>query len=528
MKYALAGLLLPAMLAACTSRFDDVNDHPTRPGLNDISPWEIAVVIPEMTALLHSSQENDSQMFEQMVGNQYGGYMVTTNRFNGTNFGTLNPQQDWHDDTFATFFTKFYSNYAVIKAVTKEQGYMWAWVNVIRAGAMLKVVDTYGPIPYSKIDPDQDYTEYDSEKDVYHAMIDQLTESIEVLSTFAAANPNPIVGPYDIMYGGNFAKWVKYANSLKLRMAVRIALVDTEYAKKVMADAIAGGCILDNADNAQIATNDNPYYKAAFSWGDLGLNATLSTYLLGLNDPRANVYLTQPVGIRPGIDYLGGDKSIYSDPNNYAKPNVTQQSPMLVFCAAETYFLMAEAALRGWITGDARALYEQGIRTSMAHRGVALGNYLNETMTAAEATYEDAPRPANNFADLVTAAGGVPVTVDWDQMTGDEMKIEGIITQKWLANFTLGFESWSEFRRTGYPRMMPARDNLSSAGTGGAVKNPTTDLIGANAVRLVRRLPYPLSEYNLNRANVDAAVANLLGGPDQLGTELWWAKGKQK
>lgn len=528
MRHALAGLLLPALLTACTSHFDDVNDHLTRPGLDDISPWEIAVVIPEMTALLHSFQENDSQMIEQMVGNQYGGYMVTTNRFNGTNFATLNPQQDWHDDTFAQCFTKFYSNYAIIKAVTKEQGYLWAWVNVIRVGVMLKVVDTYGPIPYSRIDPDQDYTEYDSERDIYHAMIDQLTAAVEVLAPFAAANPNPIVAPYDIMYGGNFTKWVKYANSLKLRMAVRIGLVDTEYAKQVMADAIAAGCIVDNADNAQIATDDNPYYKAAVSWGDLGASATLSTYLTGLNDPRLNVYLTRPLGIRPGIDYLGTEKEIYSNANSYAKPNMTPQSPMLVFCAAETRFLMAEAALRGWITGDARALYEQGIGTSMSHRGVSVGSYMSETMTASEATYADPARPENDFADLITAGGGTPVTVSWDQMTTDEMRLEGIITQKWLANFTLGFEAWADFRRTGYPRMMPVRNNLSSAATGGAVENPTTDLIGANKVRLVRRLPYPLSEYNLNRDNVNAAVANLLGGRDELATELWWAKGNQQ
>jgi hypothetical protein len=160
----------------------------------------------------------------------------------------------------------------------------------------------------------------------------------------------------------------------------------------------------------------------------------------------------------------------------------------------------------------------------MEQHGVAIGTYL--TITANPQSYSD---PTLNTSFNVASSGnGGNVTVSWSSGTSTANRLEKIITQKWLANYPLGFEAWNDFRRTNYPRIIPAVDNLGSASTGGTVNNPPSinpnSATAATAIRLVRRLPYPVSEYNGNSTNVEAAVSTLLGGPDVLSTNLWWAK----
>jgi hypothetical protein len=526
------GLCTGVLITSCTENFDYYNTHATNPSPNDMTVAEkVGTLFPGILYLMHNFQENDNQMIEQMVGNQYGGYMATTNNWQGTNFGTFNPPANWIEYPFNELFTGFYANYLKIREITEGSGYIYAWANIIRVAVMLRLTDTYGPIPYSKMGEGKLTVEYDDVQTIYHTMIDDLDNSITALTSFVAesqgkANP---MAEYDLVYSGNFGKWIKFANSLKLRMAVRIAVVDEDYAKGVMAEAIAGGTIESNADNAFLPTTDNPYHKAAFDWGDVAVNATLSAYMNGWSDPRRDVYMTKTVdntyrGVRMGINNI--DKATYSGAL-YSKPNFSTNSPLLVYCAAETYFLKAEAALRGWISGgdtQAQTFYEQGIQTSMEQHGVAIGTYLS--ITANPQSYND-PTPNTNF-NVASSGNGGAVTVSWNSGISTTNRLEKIITQKWLANYPLGFEAWNDFRRTNYPRIIPAVNNLSSASTGGSVNNPTSinpnSTSPSTAIRLVRRLPYPVSEYNGNGANVEAAVSTLLEDPDELSTNLWWAK----
>jgi len=513
-------LLLSSLIAfsSCIANFERYNTHPTDPHPDDMTISEKAgVLFPGMLYLMHNVQENDNQMIEQMVGNQYGGYMSTTNEWNGKNFGTFNPNADWVEKPFVRTFSTFYANYLQIKKITESKGYIHAWANIIRVAVMLRITDTYGPIPYSKIGGGQMAVEYDAMQDVYHHMINDLNSSIVTLAAFAKEPKNGRTVPiaeFDLVYKGDFLKWIRFANSLKLRMSVRIGLVDEEYAGKVMNDAIDGGLILSNDDNAFLPTSDNPYYKSAFNWQDVAVSATLSAYMNGWNDPRRPAYMTMTgktyKGVRMGIENI--DKEIYGS-DAYSKPNFKTNSPLPVYCAAETYFLLAEAALRGWIPGDAKDLYEQGIHASMEQHEADMGNYL--TVTANPEPYHD-PNNANLSFDLSSPSAGGDVTVAWDRATTDAARLEVIITQKWIANFPLGFEAWCDFRRTGYPRLMPAAANLSSSATGGWV----------NDIRMARRLPYPVSEYNTNPVHVQNAVTHLLRGQDEFSTDLWWAKTK--
>ncbi|WP_294082728.1 SusD/RagB family nutrient-binding outer membrane lipoprotein [Proteiniphilum sp. UBA5384] len=509
--------LVILFIISCTGNFEELNLHPANPTEENLTESErLGNLFSSLISTMHYAQENRNQMVDQMIGNQYGGYMVTTNNWQGTNFGTFNPSTDWVDYPFKTIMVDFNSNFIKVKKVTESKGYIYGWASILRVATMLRVTDMYGPIPYSQIGlVESDAIAYDNVKDLYHNMISDLDNSIALLMSYMAeATSKSPMAEFDTVYNGDFEKWLKFANSLKFRMAIRIAEVDTEYAKEIMAEAIAGGPIESNGDNAFIPTEDNPYYKASHLWNDLAASATLSAFMNGYNDPRRPVYMTMATstgtyqGVRMGINNI--NKNLYSNNAFFSKPAFTANSPLPVFCAAETAFLKAEAALRGWIPGGdamAKSYYEQGITLSMEQHGVNIGNYLNGTTSAA--SYRD-------MFSGGTVSVATPITIAWsDAGSTQNTKLEKIITQKWLANYPLGFESWCDHRRTGFPQFFPAVNNLSSSGFIGAVTNIPS--------RMARRLPFPQSQYQGNNENVQKAI-QMLGGDDAAYTDLWWAK----
>lgn len=504
---------------SCTKNFEELNTHPTNPTEHDLTNSEkLGTLFPALIATMHYAQENKNQHTEQMVGGQYGGYFATTNNWQGTNFGTFNPALDWVEVPFKDIMVDFNSNFIKIKKVTESKGYIYAWASVIRVASMLRMVDMYGPIPYSKIgETNDDNVAFDDVKSIYHQMFDELDNSINTLTNFVQETNNSKDNPmatYDIIYQGDFSKWIRFANALKMRMAMRISSVDTDYAKGMFVQAMQGGAIETNADNAWIPTDDNPYYKASASWGDLAINAVLSSYMNGFEDPRRSKYMTpisggQYRGVRMGIQNI--NKTTYSNAANFSKPAFAANTPILVFCAAEVAFLKAEAALKGWIAGgdaQAKSFYESGIQISMDQHAVSTGTYL---------TGKTLPQAYTN-PFLTRSNTSVPnrITVSWDDfMSTQNSKLEKIITQKWLANFPYGMEAWADHRRTGFPQFFTALDNLSSSSFIGNVVNTPG--------RLARRLPYPQAQYRSNGANVAQAVS-LLGGDDVASTDLWWAK----
>lgn len=171
--------------------------------------------------------------------------------------------------------------------------------------------------------------------------------------------------------------------------------------------------------------------------------------------------------------------------------------------AAEPYFLRAEGALRGWnMGGTAKELYEKGVAVSMKEHGASIGDYLSSNKTQAD--YIDPVNSKYNFAAVST------ITPAYDESATFEQNLERIMVQKWIASYPSGWETWADIRRTGYPVFFPVADNLSN----GVV----------SSTRGMRRLHYPQSEYNNNMDNLNAAISNLLGGSDNAGTDLWWAK----
>jgi hypothetical protein len=499
------------LLAACTENFEDYNSHPYNPTAEDLTPSAaVGGLFEKMFYQMHHHQENDSQMVDQMVGDQYGGYFSTPTIWQGTNFSTFNQAENWNEIPFITPFPYFYANWTKVREISGGVGYVYAWANVIRVAAMLRVTDTYGPIPYSQMGSGQFQVPYDDVETVYKNMVADLDNSVDVLSAFWAtySKTELSMAQYDIVYNGDFGKWIKFANSLKLRLAIRMSVVAPDYAKTVAEEAVEAGVFTSNTDNAMLPATDNPYRKASADWGDLRLSANMDSYLNGYADPRGPYYATMPTGtsnykgVRMGVNTTANSKADYL---SYSMPNFTTTSPLLVMNAAEVAFLKAEGALRGWeMGGTPQALYEQGIRLSMEQYNVP-------STEISDYIADDFNTPANytgpNSETSIAAASAI--TIQWEEAASFEQKLERIITQKWLANFTLGFEAWSEYRRTGYPKLFPTVNNMS----GGEV----------DTQRGVRRLKYPISEYNKNAANVQAAI-QMIGGQDLRSVDLWWAK----
>jgi len=251
----------------------------------------------------------------------------------------------------------------------------------------------------------------------------------------------------------------------------------------------------------------HPLTVISGAWGDVRMGAEMESILEGFDDGRKEVYFepnADPTiakaykGIRMGIEIEAkGQYGAHS-----ALGGVIEGETMQWMAASEIWFLRAEAALRGWSgAGNAKSHYEEGVKASFAQHGVG----------GADAYLADNTSTPNDFVDALNAANDIAypgdVKIAYDAAGSNEEQLEQIITQKWIAMFPDGQEAWSEFRRTGYPRIFPVMVNNS----GGEID---TDI-------QIRRINFAANEVNTNGENVDEAIG-FLNGPDTGGTRLWW------
>lgn len=507
LNIVLAAAVTP-FLYCCTDNFEEYNTNPYEP--HSLNP---PMLFATMITTGINVQQNDNQMIDQMVAGPFSGYLTMANSWGGSNFNTFNQTESWNQIPFNTPFEKFYSNYFKLETATGGKGHYWAMAKLLRVNTMLRVTDCYGPIPYSQVANGKTAVAYDSQEDVYKHMFEDLDYAIQMLGEFVdeVGGLKPLEG-YDPVYNGDYNKWMRFANSLKLRLAVRISNVSPELARTKAEEAVKStrGLIDTNDNNAYVGVGaePNPLWLVASSWGEIRINATIASYMKGYSDPRSAVYFTTSklggdspyMGMRSGLE--GVKPATYS---GYSMPNYEQKDDMLMFCAAETAFLRAEGALRGWdMGGSARDFYEQGVKLSFDQRKVSGADEYLANAVAVPEPFVDPVNPAKcNYTPKTK------ITIAWNEGASTEEKLERIITQKWIANFPLGFEGWADYRRTGYPEVFPSVSNLSNG------------VIDTN--RQLRRLPFPLSEKQGNSANVSAAVS-MLGGPDTGATDLWWAK----
>ena len=320
-----------------------------------------------------------------------------------------------------------------------------------------------------------------------------------------AADPNLTVSAdYDHVYGGKFAKWLKFANSLKLRMAIRMRFADPAYARQVGEAAVAGGVITSNDDNLEITYVPNGQYKTSVEWGDSRACADIECYMNGYKDPRITKYFkaTETAGDRAVIGCLAGAAigNKATAMSVYSAANIEQNSRGVWMTAAEITFCRAEGALAGWsgMGGSVEELYNQAIRLSFEQWGAGGVEAYLQDATSTPAAYVDAE---GGFGKAMPAAS--TITIKWDESASNEVKLERLITQKWIAGFPNGDEGWAELRRTGYPKVFDVARNTT--------------------IKVANRVPFCTEEPINNKDNYEKAV-QLLGGADNYTTKLWWQR----
>lgn len=518
---------------ACTSNFEDYNKNPHEPDTEDMGAdlYLVKALVLNLQDLMMPEQENFAQYVDCLMAGNLGGYVADSNFGSGWSgrYATFNPSEEWQAIPFNDFYKKFYPTYFNLTSQSQEELYL-SLAELYRIAVMLRVTDTYGPIPYSKVGvANAIKSPYDSQKDIYTKMFQDLNKVIEVLGKYASQN---FSAGADKIYEGNTAAWVKFANSLKLRMAMRTCYVsgftvDGKTSQQLAEEAVAGGVMTTAADGAYRKVADhNPWQRFMVMWNDARIAADLTCYMNAFNDPRRDAYYGKNTFGEVSGDNYTGDRRLYvglrrgirqgefnSWSHGYSTMKVAENTDIVVFRASEVAFLRAEGALRGWnMGGDAKSLYEEGIRISFEENGISEGLNAYLANKSKVSNYVDPLKGQNDQVYDYSAPLNTNVTVAWQD--GDfEQSLERIITQKWIANFPNGMEAWSEYRRTGYPKLMPMAANES--------KGVVDEQEGA------RRMAYPVNEYRENKEYVEAAAATLgeesnTKKGDTMATHVWW------
>lgn len=505
-------LILAAGMTSCLDRFPDINRNPYEVDKEELGRegYNIGSTLKGLQGLVVPSQEHLYQFIECLAAQPFAGYTAATVDWKDK-FETYNPSVDWQNKAYGDIITRTYPLYRDMQDKTDDPVAL-ALAKLLKVAIMHRVTDMYGPIPYSKVlseSGDVSLTvPYDSQEEVYKLMLSELDEVVKVLTEKSDTDPSAF-RKFDDVYFGVIPKWVIFANSLKLRMAMRMVYADEATAKTKAEEAVAAGVITANADNARLTVEENRTAMIINDWSDHRVGADIISYMNGYNDPRREKMFTKGkyadkedfYGIRVGINVASKEAMI----NTYSKELITDKDPITWMTAAETTFLRAEGALRGWsMGGAAKELYNQAIALSFEQRGAKGAEAYAENNTDKPAAYTD-PMGAHSFPSPRSV-----ITIKWDDKPeAFEQNLERIITQKWIAVYPLGVEAWSEFRRTGYPKLLPVVNNKS----GGSIDSEI----------MIRRLWYSPEEYSENQANILKAI-ELLGGPDNGGTRLWWDK----
>lgn len=354
-----------------------------------------------------------------------------------------------------------------------------ALLEIASVSAWEAVVDTYGDVPYTEAfkAPEILSPKYDDAKTIYADLFKRLDAAIALIDVSAASYD-------DFVYGGDMAKWKKYANTLKLRLAMNLADVDKATSQAQAEAAAKAGIIASNEDNYAMvfdgAQYKNPFYDDLIDSGryDYVPTSGVVDYMLSKNDPRIPVWFNKASedGDNPG-EYVGGsfgDLNPYPNYSNIGNPSSGKyfsniKGPITLLSFAEAQFLLAEAAARGYnVGGTAESFYNGAVEASMDQYGVSA-------------------------ADAAAYAAAVPYnSANWKASIGQ---------QAYIAFFgDQAFASWNFIRRLDYP----------------VLSNPENSRIDGVPVRM----PYSDQEYVLNPANVKAAAAAI--GGDEATTKLFW------
>lgn len=513
LKYTLASIFALS-LVQCTSDFEKINTNPSGEsyeGLTQMNNHIGSNFAPMFLNVVNVTPAWNFQLQQNLMGDAFSGYMTSPTPFAGNvNNMTYFLMDGWNgfpwSDAYGNIMPRALDVKVAVERSEDPAGEKFIHLaNIIKVAGMHRVADVYGPIRYSKYNDFATTGEYDTQELAYTTFFNELGTAIDELENSVGETQ---FAPFDMScLEGDIALWRTFANSLRLRLALRIVKVNPTLAKTQGELSLASNAGFLESDMYINTGFAHPLTVISGSWGDVRMGAEMESILKGFNDGRIEKYFNTAAdedlagtykGIRMGIQIE--EKAQYGDHSSIG--SVVDTETMQWMSAAEVDFLQAEAALRGWTgAGTAATHYENGVTASFTQHGVAdVATYLADN-TSTPADFVDAINAANNIAY------GSDVKIAYDPTATNEEQLEQIITQKWIAMFPDGQEAWSEFRRTGYPRIFPV------------VVNNSSGTIDTNIQ--VRRINFVTSERNTNGANVATAVG-YLKGDDNGGTRLWW------
>ncbi|MBT1695790.1 SusD/RagB family nutrient-binding outer membrane lipoprotein [Fulvivirgaceae bacterium PWU4] len=517
--YSITLVLFLLATVSCTNGFEELNVNPTA----EDDPPTSALMTQSM--ILASTSEYEAWRANYIYSALFVQQLASTNWQGDKYF--------YNDGYSASYWDRNYERTVkVIVDLINRTKTEPAEVNYNSIGRILKVIvfhrmtDLYGDVPYRQAG--MGYIggilipEYDTQEFIYNDMLSELEQAI---NAFDASKP--ISG--DIMYGGDIALWKKGAYSLMLRLAMRLSKAAPATAETWAKKAVAGGVISAYTEAFKVSHTettvwDNPNSHVLGSYpgahqdqknNNFRISKTFIDLLRNNNDPRLGIIPVQTYTVRaPGdtvnIDFVTTYNGTADPAAQVGLPNgrdgsasyplpsgktinrfsivrselIKPDAPNILVSHSQTLFLQAEAAARGWITGDAEALFRAGVKS-------AIDQY---KLSAPAALFNDAA--ITNYAQNVVA---FPTAGTLDQ------KLAAINTQYYIASFLDGYESFANWRRSGYPVLTPI--NFPGNVTGGTIP---------------RRLRYPASESGLNGDNLKIVEARQ--GADLFTTRVWWDK----
>ena len=524
-------------LGACTGNFRDINDDQSGTTDKELEADNNGLgyrlkIVQQGVYFNYDYGKGKNwpfQLTQNLNADMFSGYMHDPKPLQGGSHNSdYNLQDGWNSAMWQFTYSYIMPEiYRLEQTAGELMPPFYAITKILKVLVMHRVADFYGPVIYSHFGSSGVEYVPDSQEEVYGHFFADLDEAVQILSEYVAEHPaaNEFAS-FDLLLDGSYAAWLRFANSLRMRLAVRIAMAAPERAEEEVRTALGDshGVIEVNTSNAAVDASGvylNPLGAINRSWNEAVMNASMESILKGFGDPRiekffepcrADLVITEDGSGTAAIalkgEYHGIRQGTAFSHNYYAafsRLTIEPTTDAVLMTAAEVWFLRAEGALRGWTGESPETCYRNGVGLSFAQWQVS-GSEQYLASDAAAADYHDPVDPQNDMAARCR------VTPRWDESADYEQKLERIITQKWIAMYPEGCEAWAEQRRTGYPQLFPVRFNHSK---GQSIETGT----------MIRRLPFPATMATSDPEQYTALVG-VLDGADHGGTRLWWDTGR--
>lgn len=485
-------VVLLTFIVGCTEDFEEINTQ------------KDAVVIVEPGIMFTPLLQNPTRNYQRNI-NLYPD--LFSQYWANTVDGFESPRYEYVDGWIGNQWNEFYTQ----TLVESNQLVTWygedpvyqnsiAQLEIWICSEWARMLQNYGDMPYFGAGEGESVP-YNSEQEIYYDLFDRLTNAVNSIDATDESQYAYAV-EQDLIYKGDLEKWKRFGNSMRLRLAMRLSNVDPSKAQAEASAAISAGVMISNEDAAQIPLWSGGFYdylhQMADAWNNIRVSNTFTALLYNQSsvseDPRTRKWLrykadsplvgnAQIEGVSNGYDILPADANDFSTINLEGGYSgfVGNDGDTLLYLPymfySEVLFLRAEAALRGWVSGDANGLYQDGVQASMNFVGVDAGD-------------------ATDYINGLSVLSG-----------SNEAQLKQLITQKYIANFPNGVEAWADFRRTDYPDITLPIDGVSS---NSSVASDTW----------VKRIRYSDNAHLFDSSLMPSSQNTI--ATDRMDIKLWW------